>query len=116
MISRALQLSRTAAALRRPPAVTSSLARPHAAPAAASPPGRQSQRPYGDSAGAVGDEGGGGRLSTTDLAKRVAMDRGITLSAARGLVDSVVDCITEVREAAPVQVSVDCVRVRRFFF
>mmetsp|Transcript_9192 Transcript_9192/g.19760 ORF Transcript_9192/g.19760 Transcript_9192/m.19760 type:complete len:164 (-) Transcript_9192:8-499(-) len=92
MISRAIQLSRTAAALRRQTsAVAPPLARPPAAPAASFPPGRQTQRPFGDSAG----DGGGGKIGTSDLAKRVAMDRGITLTASREIIYSVVDCITE---------------------
>lgn len=94
MISRAIQLSRTAAALRRQTsAVAPPLVRPPAAPAASFPPGRQTQRPFGDSAG----DGGGGKIGTSDLAKRVAMDRGITLTASREIIYSVVDCITEVR-------------------
>jgi len=87
-----LQLSRTAAALRRQPALASSLARPAADSLL---PGRQSQRPFGGEAGGdCGDDGG--KLYTDGFVKMLAMNRGITPTAAREALDGVVDCITEV--------------------
>ena len=92
MISRALHLSRTASALRRHPALASSLARHPAGPAASILPGRQSQRPFGDEAG---DDSG--KLKADDLVRKIAADRDISLKAAKDFLDSVVDIITEVR-------------------
>ena len=98
MISRALHLSRTASALRRHPALASSLARHPAGPAASilpGLPGRQSQRPFGDEAG---DDSG--KLKADDLVRKIAADRDISLKAAKDFLDSVVDIITEVRGGA----------------